>query len=129
MYKVYGSPTSAEHILILFHGSYYIQVYNIYVYIIGTMKPYLLGELTVSKCTYVAESITISTIASIVIDSATYLLTINSPDMDNAAMSLYDIIHTYPYTDSPTCCLILTLWWNMSEVISLNRLLTLLMSH
>ena len=29
--------------------------------------------------------------ASVVIDSATYLLTISSPDIDNVAMSLYDI--------------------------------------
>ena len=38
---------------------------------------------------YVAESITI--IAVIVIDSATYLLTISSPDINKVAMSLYDI--------------------------------------
>ena len=30
--------------------------------------------------------------ASVVIDSAMYLLTISSPDIDNIAMSLYDII-------------------------------------
>ena len=30
--------------------------------------------------------------ASVVIDSATYLLTISSPDIDNVAMSLYDIM-------------------------------------
>ena len=30
---------------------------------------------------------------SVVIDSATYLLTISSPDIDNVAMSLYDIIY------------------------------------
>ena len=29
--------------------------------------------------------------ASVVIDSATYLLTISSPDINNVAMSLYDI--------------------------------------
>ena len=29
--------------------------------------------------------------ASVVIDSATYLLTISSPNIDNVAMSLYDI--------------------------------------
>ena len=29
--------------------------------------------------------------ASVVIDSATYLLMISSPDIDNVAMSLYDI--------------------------------------
>ena len=28
---------------------------------------------------------------ALVIDSATYLLTISSPDIDNVAMSLYDI--------------------------------------
>ena len=28
---------------------------------------------------------------SVVMDSATYLLTISSPDIDNVAMSLYDI--------------------------------------
>ena len=32
--------------------------------------------------------------ASVVIDSATYLLTISSPDIDNAAMSLYDVTST-----------------------------------
>ena len=31
---------------------------------------------------------------SVVIDSATYLLTISSPDIDNVAMSLYDITFT-----------------------------------
>ena len=30
--------------------------------------------------------------ASVVIDSSTYLLMISSPDIDNVAMSLYDII-------------------------------------
>ena len=62
-----------------------------------TMKPYikannhgLSGELIVSK--YVAESITMIA-AIIVIDSATYLLTINSPDINKVAMSLYDINH------------------------------------
>ena len=30
--------------------------------------------------------------ASVVIDSATYLFTISSPDIDNVAMILYDII-------------------------------------
>ena len=29
---------------------------------------------------------------TVVIDSATYLLTISSPDIDNVAMSLYDIM-------------------------------------
>ena len=31
--------------------------------------------------------------ASVVIDSLTYLLTISSPNIDNVAMSLYDIIN------------------------------------
>ena len=31
--------------------------------------------------------------ASVVIDSATYLLMISLPNIDNVAMSLYDIIH------------------------------------
>ena len=31
--------------------------------------------------------------ASVVIDSATYLLTISLPDIDNIAMSLYNIKH------------------------------------
>ena len=35
--------------------------------------------------------------ASVVIDSATYLLTISSPDIDNVAMSLYDIIKNKEY--------------------------------
>ena len=35
--------------------------------------------------------------ASVVIDSATYLLMISSPDIDNVAMSLYDIIHARAY--------------------------------
>ena len=62
------------------------------------------GELIVSR--YVAESITTDTgcfghvglcqlctklSLTVAIDSATYLLTISSPDIDNIAMSLYDI--------------------------------------
>ena len=31
--------------------------------------------------------------ASVVIDSATYLLMVSLPNIDNVAMSLYDIIH------------------------------------
>ena len=31
--------------------------------------------------------------ASVAIDCATYLLTISSPNIDNVAMSLYDIVH------------------------------------
>ena len=69
-----------------------------------------IGKLIVSR--YVAESITTDAgrfshigfcqlrtklttpkrPASVVIDSATYLFTISSPDIDNVAMSLYDII-------------------------------------
>ena len=33
-------------------------------------------------------------LASVIIDSATYLLMISSPDIDNIAMSLYDIKHS-----------------------------------
>ena len=33
--------------------------------------------------------------ASVVIDSATYLLTISSPDIDNIATNLYDIIFIF----------------------------------
>ena len=49
---------------------------------------------------YRAESITAGAerfghvglcLTSVVMDSATYLLTISSPDIDNVAMSLYDI--------------------------------------
>ena len=40
---------------------------------------------------YVAESITMIAVI-IVIDCATYLLTISSPDINKVAMSLYDIV-------------------------------------
>ena len=40
--------------------------------------------------------------ASVVIDSATYLLTISLPDINNVAMSLYDIkCGSDSYTHSP----------------------------
>ena len=39
---------------------------------------------------------------SVDIDSATYLLTISSPDIDNVAMSLYDIIATCMGSDIQT---------------------------
>ena len=51
----------------------------------------LSGELIVSK--YVAESIAmIAGRFGLPIDSATYLLKINSPDINKVAKSLYDII-------------------------------------
>ena len=82
---------------------------------------YLSGELIVSR--YVAESITTDAgrfghvglcqlrtkrawpkhPASVVIDSATYLLTISSPDIDNVTMSLYDIVHVLVYCVYVSC--------------------------
>ena len=71
--------------------------------------PHLTGKLIVSR--YIAESITITFCrqltrpmwpnrpASAVIDSATYLFTINLPDIDNVAMSLYNIT-TYNFVNS-----------------------------
>ena len=66
------------------------------------------GELIVSK--YVAESITM--IAGccycyiIVIDSATYLLMISSPDINKVAMSLYDINSLYTQLGVQGTCLL-----------------------
>ena len=65
------------------------------------------GRVSGSQCLLYSLSLTVVTLVlyavdkdlrgrnilqSVVIDSATYLLTISSPDIDNVAMSLYDII-------------------------------------
>ena len=43
------------------------------------------------------------TVLLVVIDSATYLLTISSPDINKVAMSLYDIIYIFAYSPIMLC--------------------------